>query len=78
MQINGVGSNECPVSLTSGWIFQLLIDYSESARFEHQPVYQSLADWPADVFDAFAIFHYEENRIQSARMETDRSRIQLR
>lgn len=56
----------------------MLIDFSESARFEHGSMYgPDLSKWPADVFDAFSVFHFEENRIQNARIETDREMMRL-
>ena len=77
--INNVKSSECPVSLTDGWIFQVLFDFSEATRFEGCAMYgTNLAEWPADVFDAFSIFQYEENRIESAKMEVARALITLR
>lgn len=51
----------------------MLMMFSEEARFEGCSLYgPDLSQWPADVFDAFEIFHYEENRVQIARMEADR------
>lgn len=79
VSINDVRSEECPVSVTDGWIFELLMDFSESGRFEHSSPYGSnLSEWPADVFDAFAIFHYEENRIESSKMDADKNMMSLR
>jgi len=78
VQINGVASAECPVSLSDGWIFQILIDFSEAARFEGCSMYgPDLSEWPADVFDAFSILNYEENRVQIARMDADSNKVTL-
>lgn len=77
VQINGISSNECPVSLTDGWMFQMLMDFSESRRFEGALMYgPNLAEWPVEVFDAFSIFHYEDNRVENAKMEVDSRLIQ--
>ncbi len=78
VSVNDVSSQECPVSLTDGWIFQLLVDFSEAARFEGCSMYgHDLSKWPAKVFDAFSVFQFEENRIENAKMERDRAMIEL-
>lgn len=78
MQINDVRSTECPVSLTDGKINELLGNYSECSRFEGCSIYgNNLSEWPADVFDAHAIFLYEETRIENAKMDRDSQKISL-
>jgi hypothetical protein len=57
---------------------QMLLDFAESRRFEGCAMYgPDLSCWPADVFDAFSIFLYEDNRIENAKMEVDQAMIQL-
>lgn len=78
VQINGVASAECPVSLTDGWLFQMLLDFSEAARFGGGLMYgPDLSEWPADIFDAFSLLYYEDNRIQMAKMDADSARVTL-
>jgi hypothetical protein len=51
----------------------MLLDFSEAGRFEGAALYgHDLSEWPADVFDAFSVFHYEQNVIENAKMEIDR------
>ncbi len=72
MQINGISTNECPQSLTDGPMRQFISDFSEAIRFEGASMYgPDLSKWPADFFDAFSIFLYEDNRVENAKIDAD-------
>lgn len=72
IQINGVSTAECPVSLTDGWTFQVLMDYAEAGRFEGAHMYgPDLSRWPARLFDAFALFALEDSRIENEKYAID-------
>jgi hypothetical protein len=72
VQINDVSTNECPVSATTPWAMQMLSDHAESSRFEGAHLYgPDLSKWPADVFDAFSLFRYEDNRVENAKIDVD-------
>jgi hypothetical protein len=70
--INEVASNECPVSLSRGWAFEMLNLWTSSRRFEGAFLYgPDLSQWPSRMFDSFEIFQSEYDRIESARYKTD-------
>lgn len=51
----------------------MLLDWSSARRFEGAHMYGSdLSSWPCDIFDAWDVFAFEDNKIENAKIDTDR------
>ena len=76
VSINGISTAECPVSVSSGWVIEVLMLWASSRRFENGLLYgPDLSSWPAHVYDAFDLFNAEENRLTAAKWDADSQQI---